>query len=114
MNFMTPISQAASKSEFYAQVHEQISAIVKGESEPIANTANVSSLLFHLLPHVNWVGVYFWKEDELVVGPFQGKPACTRIKLGTGVCGKAAAEQKTLVVPDVNAFPGHIVCDSAS
>lgn len=114
MTVLTPISDTASKSERYAQVHEQLSALLEGESDPVANTANAASLLYHLLPDVNWVGFYFLKDGELVVGPFQGKPACTRIKPGEGVCGKAASDQKTIIVPDVSAFPGHIVCDSAS
>jgi L-methionine (R)-S-oxide reductase len=114
MNSLTPISATAKKPELYAQVHEQLSALLRGESDQGASTANAASLLYHLLPEVNWVGFYFLQDGELVVGSFQGKPACTRIKLGAGVCGKAAAEQKTIIVPDVDAFPGHIVCDSAT
>lgn len=114
MQLLTPISNAASKSQLYANVHEQLSALLKGESDQAANAANTASLLYHLLPNVNWVGFYFFKYGELVVGPFQGKPACTRIKLGHGVCGKSAADQQTVIVPDVAKFPGHIVCDAAS
>ena len=80
----------------------------------MANEANTSALIFDALPDLNWVGFYFLKGDELVVGPFQGKPACVRIALGKGVCGTAAVERRTIVVPDVEAFPGHIACDAAS
>ena len=80
----------------------------------MANEANTSALIFDALPDLNWVGFYFLKGDELVVGPFQGKPACVRIALGKGVCGTAALERRTIVVPDVEAFPGHIACDAAS
>jgi len=88
--------------------------LIDGERDPVANAANLSALLFMSLTGLNWVGVYFRRGDELVLGPFQGKPACTRIALGAGVCGRAAAERRTLVVPNVNAFPGHIACDLAS
>lgn len=114
MTHLTPISGAADKLELYAQAHEQLSALLKGETDQIANSANAASLLSRLLPEVNWFGFYFLKDGELVLGPFQGKPACTRIRLGEGVCGKAAAEQTTVIVPDVNAFPGHIACDTDS
>jgi L-methionine (R)-S-oxide reductase len=80
----------------------------------VANAANTSALIFDALPDLNWTGFYFLKNDELVVGPFQGKPACVRIALGKGVCGTAAVERRTIVVPDVEAFPGHIACDAAS
>ena len=80
----------------------------------IANAANLSALLFHSLPDLNWAGFYFLKDGELVLGPFQGKPACVRIEVGKGVCGSAAASRQTLIVPDVHQFPGHIACDSAS
>lgn len=92
----------------------QARALVAGERDLVANAANLSSLLFHSLPGVNWVGVYFLKDGELVVGPFQGKPACVRIPLGSGVCGVAAARRETLIVDDVHAFDGHIACDAAS
>lgn len=114
MASFTDIPATASKSERYSRVHAQLGVLLKGESDIAANSANVASLLYHSLPDVNWVGFYFLKDGELVVGPFQGKPACTRIKLGQGVCGKAAEQQQTVRVPDVNAFPGHIVCDTAS
>ena len=85
-----------------------------GESDLIANAANTVALIFEAVPRLNWVGFYFLKGGELVVGPFQGKPACVRIALGAGVCGAAAAQRATLVVPDVSQFPGHIACDAAS
>lgn len=92
----------------------QARALVDGESNAIANAANLSALLYHSLPDVNWVGFYFLDGDGLVVGPFQGRPACVRIPMGKGVCGTAAARRETIVVSDVDAFEGHIVCDSAS
>jgi L-methionine (R)-S-oxide reductase len=98
----------------YARLAQELRALLTGESDQIANAANASALLFEALPEVNWVGFYFLRDGELVVGPFQGKPACVRIALGRGVCGSAAAERRTLVVPDVHAFPGHIACDAAS
>jgi GAF domain-containing protein len=92
----------------------ELRALLAGEPDPIANAANTSALVFARLPRLNWVGFYFLQGDTLVLGPFQGQPACTRIKLGQGVCGTAAARNETIVVPDVHAFPGHIACDSAS
>jgi GAF domain-containing protein len=89
-------------------------ALIDGERDGIANAANLSALVFEALPGVNWAGVYLLRGGELVLGPFQGKPACTRIAIGEGVCGTAAAERRTVVVPDVHAFAGHIACDSAS
>jgi L-methionine (R)-S-oxide reductase len=89
-------------------------ALIDGERDGIANAANLSALVFEALPDVNWAGIYLLRAGELVLGPFQGKPACTRIELGKGVCGTAAAERRTIVVPDVHAFAGHIACDSAS
>jgi L-methionine (R)-S-oxide reductase len=80
----------------------------------VANAANTAALIFDALPDLNWAGFYFLRADELVVGPFQGKPACVRIALGKGVCGTAAVERKTIIVPDVESFPGHIACDAAS
>jgi L-methionine (R)-S-oxide reductase len=103
-----------SKSELYDQLATQLSSLLAGERDVIANAANFSSLLFHSLPDVNWAGFYFAKDDELVLGPFQGQPACVRIKIGQGVCGAAAAKCETVVVPNVHEFPGHIACDSAS
>src|SRR5690606_17489696 len=103
-----------SKPEQYAQLLEQARALLHGERDRIANAANLSALVFHALPDLNWAGFYFLDGDELVVGPFQGLPACVRIPLGKGVCGTAAATRETQVVPDVDAFPGHISCDAAS
>ncbi|HXY77030.1 MAG TPA: GAF domain-containing protein [Steroidobacteraceae bacterium] len=98
----------------YAHLARELAALLAGESDLIANAANTAALLFEALPEVNWAGFYFLRGAELVVGPFQGKPACVRIALGRGVCGTAAAERRTLVVPDVHAFAGHIACDPAS
>lgn len=93
---------------------KQAKAIIGDETNFIANTANISALLFQELKDINWAGFYFLKNDELVLGPFQGKVACVRIPLNRGVCGAAATERKTLIVEDVHKFPGHIACDSAS
>lgn len=104
----------SSKSEQYAALVEQARALLAGERDRVANAANLSALAFHALPDLNWFGFYFYDGTELVVGPFQGKPACVRIALGRGVCGTAAATGRTQRVDDVEAFPGHIPCDSAS
>ena len=98
----------------WPDVLTQARALVHGEPDPVANAANLSALLALCLPDINWVGFYFLGAGELVVGPFQGKPACVRIALGQGVCGTAAVRRATVVVPDVHAFPGHIACDAAS
>lgn len=105
---------SGTKAEQYAQLLEQARGLMHGESDRVANAANLSSLVFHALPDLNWVGFYFFDGRELVVGPFQGHPACVRIALGRGVCGTAAQTRETQRVPDVEAFPGHIPCDSAS
>jgi L-methionine (R)-S-oxide reductase len=110
----SPAKQHGSKSALYAELLEQANALFEGEHDFIANAANLSALLFHSLPDLNWAGFYFLKEEGLVLGPFQGKPACVRIAMGRGVCGTAARERHTILVPDVNAFPGHIACDAAS
>lgn len=102
------------KEAIYEQLSQQVSALLEGENDWLANTTNASALLFQQLSEVNWAGFYFLQEDELILGPFQGKPACVRIPMGKGVCGTAAEERKSQVVPDVNAFPGHIACDPAS
>jgi L-methionine (R)-S-oxide reductase len=107
-------SRSTSKSELYAQLAAQLSSLLAGESDLIANTANFSSLIFHSLPDLNWAGFYFVKDNELVLGPFQGQPACVRIAMGRGVCGTAAAEGVTTIVPNVHEFPGHIACDATS
>ena len=103
-----------SKPEQYAQLQAQAEALLAGERDPVANAANLSALVYHALPDLNWVGFYFFDGRELVVGPFQGLPACVRIALGKGVCGTAAASRRTQRVDDVHAFPGHIACDAAS
>ncbi len=100
------------RTEQYRQLAAQAEALVAGESDRVANAANLSALVFHALPDVNWVGFYFYDGEELVVGPFQGKPACVRIALGKGVCGTAARSGETQLVPDVHAFEGHIACDA--
>ena len=98
----------------YAQLAEELAGLLSGESDFVANAANTAALIFDALPDLNWAGFYFLKQDELVVGPFQGKPACVRIALGKGVCGTAALERRTIIVQDVHTFPGHIACDAAS
>jgi len=103
-----------SKPEQYAQLAAQARALLSGESDRIANAANLSALVYHALPDLNWAGFYFYDGTELVVGPFQGLPACVRIALDKGVCGAAARTRQTQRVEDVDAFPGHIACDSAS
>ena len=107
-------SASASPAERYALLLEQARALFEGERDFTANAANLASLLYHSLPDLNWAGFYWMRKGELVLGPFQGKPACVRIAVGRGVCGAAARERATIVVPDVHAFPGHIACDSAS
>lgn len=103
------------KTGFYRELADQLAALVSGETDLIANAANSSALIYQLVPDLNWAGFYFLKSpDELVLGPFQGKPACVRIKVGHGVCGTAVAERRSQLVADVHAFPGHIACDSAS
>ena len=107
-------NSAASTAELLQGLREQARALLEGERDPIANAANVASLIFHALPDLNWAGFYWMKGGELVLGPFQGKPACVRIAVGKGVCGTAVRDRRTIVVPDVEQFPGHIACDSAS
>ncbi|MFN3409642.1 MAG: GAF domain-containing protein [Limisphaerales bacterium] len=102
------------KPAAYAELTRQLGALLHGETDFIANAANTSALLWHTLPDLNWAGVYRIAGNELVLGPFQGRPACVRIPLGKGVCGTAAAQRRTVRVPDVHAFPGHIACDPAS
>jgi len=114
MYTLTHVEPAASKYVLYQQICEQLQQLLGEEQDFIANAANTAALLFHMLPDVNWVGFYTAEGDELVLGPFQGKPACARIPLGKGVCGTAAQQQRTIVVPDVNRYPGHIACDTAS
>jgi GAF domain-containing protein len=110
----TASTLAGSKPEQYRQLAEQARALLHGESDRIANAANLSALVYHALPELNWVGFYFFDGTELVVGPFQGLPACVRIPLDKGVCGAAASTRATQRIEDVHAFPGHIACDAAS
>lgn len=102
------------KHELYRELAAELDALLSGESDFAANTANAAAAIYHSLPSLNWAGFYFLRGNELVLGPFQGRPACVRIPLGKGVCGTAAQMQTTIVVPDVHAFPGHIACDAAS
>jgi GAF domain-containing protein len=102
------------KPALYAQVYKELAALLEGERDFIANAANCASLLYHSLPELNWAGFYFLKGVDLVLGPFQGKPACVRIGPGHGVCGAAVVAKKTLIVANVHEFPGHIACDAAS
>lgn len=108
------INRDLPKPELYAQLVLELRALIAGEPDTIANLANASALLFDALPDLNWAGFYLLKDGELVVGPFQGKPACVRIAMGKGVCGTAAARRATVLVPNVHEFAGHIACDSAS
>lgn len=102
------------KNTLYRDVLLEAQGIMEGLRDPIANAANIAAILWHRLPGLNWAGFYFTKADTLILGPFQGKPACVRIAIGKGVCGTAAASAATVIVPDVHAFEGHIACDSAS
>ena len=106
--------RATEKPALYDELAEQARGLLHGEHDRIANAANFAALVYHALPEVNWAGFYFFDGRELVVGPFQGRPACVRIALGKGVCGTAAATRRTQLVADVDAFPGHIACDAAS
>ena len=123
-----PVPDFSDKAAGYRELDAQLGALLTGERDLIANTANAAALLYNALPDLNWAGFYLLRPSasgghaggtgggaqELVLGPFQGKPACVRIALGRGVCGTAAAERRTVLVPDVHAFPGHIACDAAS
>lgn len=103
-----------SKAQLYRDLAEQLTALLANEANRVANAANAAALIYHGLPDVNWAGFYFREGAELVLGPFQGKPACVRIPVGKGVCGTAAAGAVAVLVPDVREFPGHIACDPAS
>ena len=102
------------KPELYRDLCGQLGALLAGERDSIANAANTSALLYQMMPDLNWAGFYFLRGSELVLGPFQGKPACVRIAVGQGVCGTAVARRQSVLVEDVHAFPGHIACDAAS
>lgn len=114
MTFQVSDQTTASKVDLYSRLAEQLRSLFEGERDFVANAANFTSLLFHSLPELNWVGFYLVKDGELVLGPFQGKPACVRIAIGKGVCGTAAEIRQTVVVDNVHEFPGHIACDSES
>jgi L-methionine (R)-S-oxide reductase len=103
-----------SKSEVYRELAAQLGALLAGEADRVANAANMAALIYHGLPDLNWAGFYFRQNSELVLGPFQGKPACLRIPIGKGVCGTAALRGASVLVPDVHDFPGHIACDPVS
>ena len=109
-----PLTDTGSKRDFYASLAQQLTGLLHGEPDAIANAANMSALIYELMPDLNWAGFYFMRGPELVLGPFQGKVACVRIPVGRGVCGAAVERKASVVVPDVHAFPGHIACDSAS
>ena len=112
--FSGTVPETANKTEFYQELRVQLASLLHGERDPIANAANTAALIYQSLPRINWAGFYFLQGTELVLGPFQGKPACVRIAIGKGVCGAAAEKRASVVVPDVFAFPGHIACDAAS
>ena len=105
---------SAEKLRLYDELARQLAALIDGERDLVANCANMAALIYHGLPDLNWTGFYFARQKELVLGPFQGKPACIRIPWGEGVCGAAAARGSAIVVPDVHEFPGHIACDPES
>jgi L-methionine (R)-S-oxide reductase len=112
--FVVQVNSGLAKSERYRELEAQAAALFEGETDGLANSANLSALLYEALPDLNWAGFYLLRGSELVLGPFQGKVACVRIALGRGVCGSAAERRETIVVPDVHEFPGHIACDAAS
>ncbi|AEP30002.1 GAF domain-containing protein [Brumicola nitratireducens] len=104
----------SNKQKQYELINAQVQALISGEPDMIANMANIAAVLFNNLERVNWAGFYLYKQDQLVLGPFQGQPACIRIPMGKGVCGTAASRRETMVVMDVHEFAGHIACDAAS
>jgi GAF domain-containing protein len=112
--FALKSDRSGTKTGLYSDLLLQARGLLDGERDATANSANLAALIFHTLPDLNWAGFYWMKGGELVLGPFQGKPACVRIGLGKGVCGTAARDRRTIVVADVNEFPGHIACDTAS
>src|SRR6516225_276857 len=114
MGYTTQHYEFRDKPGDYARLAQELTGLLAGESDRIANAANTAALIFAALPEVNWAGFYFLRGSELVLGPFQGRPACVRIALGAGVCGSAAAARHSVLVPDVAAFPGHIACDPTS
>ncbi len=114
MSFAFAIDPRQSPADFYEALHDAAKSLLQGEHDRVANAANLSALIYSQVPDLNWAGFYLFDGSELVVGPFQGLPACVRIPLGKGVCGTAALERRVLRVDDVDQFPGHIACDSAS
>jgi len=112
--FASKVDHTLPRDVFYRDLAASLGSLLEGESDALANLANASALLGQALERINWCGFYLLRGEELVLGPFQGKPACVRIAMGKGVCGTAAARRQTLLVPDVNAFPGHIACDADS
>ena len=114
MTFQTAKPESVAKADLYRDLQSQLRSLLASERDFIANAANFASLLYHALPDLNWTGFYLLKGRELVLGPFQGKPACVRIAIGKGVCGTAAEQRQTILVDNVHEFPGHIACDSAS
>ena len=114
MEDVRKLAAETSRSVFYDRLVKQVRSLLENEVDPIANMANVAAHLYHSMEDVNWVGFYRFERGELILGPFQGKPACVHIALGSGVCGTAAQRRQTIVVPNVHRFPGHIACDSAS
>jgi GAF domain-containing protein len=109
-----PLIDASDAETFYESLAEQLDALLGAETDQVANLANTAALLWHTLPDLNWAGFYLMRDGALVLGPFQGKPACVRIAVGTGVCGTAVARDASVLVEDVHAFPGHIACDADS
>lgn len=112
--FQAATISASDKPGFYRELVQQLEGLLHGERDAIANAANLSALLYDAMPALNWAGFYLMRDGELVLGPFQGKPACVRIPVARGVCGTAVARRETMLVEDVHAFPGHIACDAAS
>jgi GAF domain-containing protein len=114
MQVSSQIEASQTKPVFYQELCEKLQDLLGTETDFVANAANASALLFHSLPDINWAGFYIYRDGELILGPFQGKPACVHIALGQGVCGTAARQKETLIVPDVSQFKGHIACDPQS
>lgn len=112
--FTSIFDRNASKPELYETLARSLEALIGNEPDPIANLANSAALIWEALPDINWAGFYLLRGGDLVLGPFQGRPACVRIAIGKGVCGTAAAERRTVLVENVNEFPGHIACDASS
>jgi L-methionine (R)-S-oxide reductase len=111
---MPRTAKLAGKAVLYRDLAQELDALLSGETDATANAANAAAAIYHSLPALNWAGFYFLRDDTLVLGPFQGRPACVRIKIGIGVCGTAVQQRRSILVPDVEQFPGHIACDTAS